>query len=440
MEPNFQANLSVVESTGKVLKSTEVQKDQTVGVQISDQIEMASESRSFLNISDFLEVEIFRNAQVLLADVQQESGGSTEATLRLNQGHIFVRLHDEATSSRVNVETPYAMIRAREDGTDFDVCHNEVLTCVWIKKGVAEVIAKDKRVFVREGEASYIKKDQPPSAAICAPVETISVWEEEYRASADAPLLGQVVSQLPQEPCAPTEMGIPPDANIRYQEDFTNPSSGWLQGTIDDFLFSYLDQEYYQIQILGPNNEYPVYVPNKMEYTDVNIDLVAHLPAGSKGDIRYGVVFRRSGDLYYAFTLSPPTKKWYFLKGSSNGLETLKEGTEENIQGLEAMDALRVMAAGPTFSLHINGRIVDQVTDSDYISGEIGLFAQTGDSPEALVYFDSITIWGTEAPLPNSSQGGREICFNERDDDGDGLTDRADPDCERPDPEPTTYP
>jgi len=149
-EIKFQADLTAAESTVKVFKSTDVQQDQTLKVQVGDRIELNKESRSILNFPNFMEVELFRNAIVLLGDIRQESGGSTDITLNLNQGHMFVRL-DDKTFSRVTVETPYAIIKALEDGTDFDICHNEVLTCVWIKKGSAEVIAKAnyQNVFIR---------------------------------------------------------------------------------------------------------------------------------------------------------------------------------------------------------------------------------------------------------------------------------------------------
>ncbi len=46
------------------------------------------------------------------------------------------------------------------------------------------------------------------------------------------------------------------------------------------------------------------------------------------GDFRYGLVFRRSGNQYYAFVVSPRTKSWYVLKSSPSGLVTLKQGTQ----------------------------------------------------------------------------------------------------------------
>lgn len=207
----YQADFTVVQSTAKILRGgnqeTAVQQNQTVKVGIDDRIELDKQSRSFLNFPGILDAELLRNAIILLSAIKQESGGSTEITLNLNQGHLFLRLNDTSIG-RVTVETPYATIKTLEDGTEFDVCHNEALTCVWVKKGTAEVIAEGKKEILNTGEASYILKDQPPSMAICAPIDTFSAWEENFRASANTPALGKVVAGLPQRSCSSTAPDI----------------------------------------------------------------------------------------------------------------------------------------------------------------------------------------------------------------------------------------
>jgi ferric-dicitrate binding protein FerR (iron transport regulator) len=428
----IQADLTAVESTTRVFKGgnseTDVQQDQTVNIQVNDRIELDPASRSILKFSDVLEAELFRNAIVLLKDVKQESGGSTEVNLNLNQGHMFVRLND-STVSQVTVDTMFATIKTVEDGTEFNICHNEKLTCVMVKKGIVEIVAQGKKEVVEAGEASYILKDQPPSSAICAPSEIFADWEVNYRKSADAPALGKMVSQLPQEPCDTQNLELPADAHILYKDDFKNLSSGWPQAKIDNYSLGYSAGEYYRIEILNPNFKNPVYVPNKKNYTDVNIDLKVSTETAKDGDFHYGLVFRRSGDQYYAFTISPRTKKWYVLKSSTDALKILKEGVADNIQGLNAADTLRVSAKGSLFFFRVDGRLVYQISDPDYASGEVGLFVQTRDSPDALVRFDTITIWDIEAPFIDPTPRPREICFNNKDDDGDKLIDKADPDC-----------
>ena len=162
-EPAFDVRLTAVRSGAKVVRSggieTEVQEAQMADIQVEEGIEVVKleeqeeQSYSILDFSDYLEVELFSNASVFLADLKQEAGGSTDVTLHLNRGHMFVHLNDQ-TITQVTIQTTYATIKTLTPGTEFDVCHNEVLTCVLVKKGVVEVTAQDRKQIVKAGEAS----------------------------------------------------------------------------------------------------------------------------------------------------------------------------------------------------------------------------------------------------------------------------------------------
>jgi hypothetical protein len=436
-EAPFQVGLTVVKFTAKLLRgednATEIQEDQTVDIQVNDQIEMIQESRSILNFSDALNVELFRNAIVRVADVIHESGGSTEVTLDLTRGHIFVHLNEE-TTSRMTVETADATIRTLEDGTEFSVCKApERLTCLRVGKGSVEVIGQGMKEVINAGEARYILKDKPPSPLICAPSQIFKDWEVQFRDVPTTPALSLMVAALPQEPCGVRILGLPLDAVVRYRNDFTNPSSAWPQQTLKNLVTGYSGQEYYQVQLLRADNQYLAYVPNKTVYDDVNVDLQVLTRNAESGDFNYGLVFRGSENQYYAFTISPVTKTWHVLKSSPDGLKTLQEGSQESIQGLDAEDTLRLTSRGQIFTFYINGWLAYQFSDPDYAKGEVGLFVQTLDSPEALVHFDSLTIWNTRSTVLYPTPLPRELCFNEKDDDGDGLVDKDDPYCNTPD-------
>jgi hypothetical protein len=144
-----------------------------------------------------------------------------------------------------------------------------------------------------------------------------------------------------------------------------------------------------------------VTVPGKITFDDATIEEQVFIDpnnTAAEGDFRYGLAFRRSGSQFYAFTISPRTRQWFVLKSSPTAIEVLKEGTDASIQGLEAEDTLRVDAKGSTFFFHINDKLVDQVSDPDYASGEVGFFVQTFDVPHVHVHNDAITIREVDAP------------------------------------------
>jgi hypothetical protein len=417
----------------------ELQQAQAANIEVDDGIEVVKlegqdeQSYSVLDFADHLEVELFSNTSVFLKGLTQEAGDATHVTLHLDRGHMFVHLNEPKTT-QVTVQTISATIKTLTAGTEFDVCHNEELTCVLVKKGVVEVTAKGRKNIVKTGEAGFILKDEFPSPTICAPTPVFIDWEGNYRRFANTPALDKELSLLPQKPCPVTLSGLPLNARILYRDEFRHPSSGWDQGTIDNFILRYVrdsGRRYYQVQVQGPHDQYVTSVPNEREYGDVNVDLRAIAEASSSGDFRYGLVFRQSGNQYYAFVISPVTKMWYFLKSSSAGLETLREGTNERMRGFEDRNILRVESYGSIFLLFINGRFIDWISDPDYASGEVGLFVETIDSSDAIIDFDSIIIWEVPPAVQDPNQGAGESCFNTSDDDGDGLIDRADPDCQR---------
>lgn len=69
-------------------------------------------------------------------------------------------------------------------------------------------------------------------------------------------------------------------------------------------------------------------------------------------------------------------------------------------------DLLRVDAQGSNFFFHINDRLVAQVTDPDYASGEVGFYVETIDSPNTHIHFDTFTIRDVELALTCAVSGG----------------------------------
>ena len=196
-----------------------------------------------------------------------------------------------------------------------------------------------------------------------------------------------------------------PAKNVLYQDNFTNESTGWPKAEFDNYFIGYHEPEYYHVEITSPNSRAPIIgipEPEQHSYGDVTIELQVLIASGRtspEGDFRYGLAFRRSGDQYYAFTISPRAKKWYVFKSSPNGLVPLKEGTDDSIHDGDVDDLLRVDAQGPNFLFHINDRLVGQVADPDYTGGEVGFYVESIDSPNIHIHFDTLTVRNLEVSV-----------------------------------------
>lgn len=191
------------------------------------------------------------------------------------------------------------------------------------------------------------------------------------------------------------------DANILFRDNFTDPASSWPEDKFDNYFIGYHEPEYYHVELTGANYRTTVFEPQKRSFSDATIELkvlTAAAKTAPEGDFRYGLAFRRSGDQYYAFTISPRSKNWFVLKSSPNGLTILKEGTDEEIHDVDVDDLLRVDLQGSTFTFHINNQIVGEVTDTDYTAGEVGFYVESFDSPNTHIHFDDLVIRNLEAP------------------------------------------
>ena len=223
--------------------------------------------------------------------------------------------------------------------------------------------------------------------------------------TATAPAGETAISSPVAEAAAATPIPVV-DSNILYQDDFTNPASGWPEEKFDNYFIGYHEPEYYHVEITSPNYKTTVFEPEKNSFGDASIETKVFTNSkktSETGDFTYGVAFRRSGDQYYAFTISPRSKTWSVLKSSSTSLDVLAEGTEAGINALDVEDVLRVDAQGSNFSLYINNKLVGQASDSDYASGETGFFVQTLDAANIHIHFDSLVIQKLKASEPSAS-------------------------------------
>lgn len=184
-----------------------------------------------------------------------------------------------------------------------------------------------------------------------------------------------------------------PAEDALYSEDFTDPGSGWPSVKFDNYFIGYHEPDYYHVDVHVPHDHVEVVLPEH-SFTDYTAEAKVFADEANtapEGDFRYGLVARRSGKQYYAFTLSPRTRTWHVLKSSPQGLAVLDQGASA-AQGVKGEDTLHIDAVGDTLAFTINGQPVSQIKDADYPSGETGFYVETFDAPRAHVHFDSLAI------------------------------------------------
>lgn len=113
----------------------------------------------------------------------------------------------------------------------------------------------------------------------------------------------------------------------------------------------------------------------------------------------YGILFRMQDDQqFYRFDVTG-NGLYMIERHQSDGtwLRLVPDWTPSSAlnQGLNVVNRLKVLAAGPTLTFYANDELLTQVTDASLIEGAIGLDAGTFGGGNLQVAFDNLRITGS---------------------------------------------
>ena len=187
--------------------------------------------------------------------------------------------------------------------------------------------------------------------------------------------------------------GAPAPEGAVYYDDFSNSSSGWAQYEGSDGINDYSNDGY---RILVNETEYFSWSIIDESFGDASIE-VQVLGMGGPFDAEAGVVCRyQDDDNFYLTTIT--ADGFYAIAEIVNGDFAVLSGGGEYIetgsinQG-NASNALRVDCVGSSITLYVNGTLVDSVTDTSFISGDVGLVAGTFTEAGADISYDDFTVY-----------------------------------------------
>jgi hypothetical protein len=190
------------------------------------------------------------------------------------------------------------------------------------------------------------------------------------------------------------EPPVPASGTVLFQDDFSNPLSGWDHVSSSGGTMDY-DGGVYRFLI---NNSHFNYwsTPGK-QYADVRIEVDTAKLEGPDSN-RAGIVCRFQNvegiPNFYFFAIS---SDGYYAVGRTRGLETVLLGQDQmamstNINTGMAINHLRADCIGNTLTFYVNGFPVSQVNDATLTSGEVGLLAGTFDPGGVDIIFDQFIV------------------------------------------------
>jgi len=181
-----------------------------------------------------------------------------------------------------------------------------------------------------------------------------------------------------------------------WADDFSDPGSGWKAESDASAEVGY-HEGVMRILIKSPNRL--AWASAEREFSDFRLAVDATQVVGPD-DNEYGVLVRMqdpdhfyrfsiSGDGYYLIT-TYDEGEWVALSGdwkSPTDPDAIQLGTATNL--------LEVVCQGATMTFLVNGVQLEQIEDSSYSKGDIGLYAGSFFDPGVEVHFDNVRV---EAP------------------------------------------
>lgn len=175
-------------------------------------------------------------------------------------------------------------------------------------------------------------------------------------------------------------------------DDFSDPSSGWDRIDTGDYYTDYYSGTYRIVVYSAMSDSWAN--PDSNIFNDVSVEVEATKNAGSN-DNDYGVIcrYQNMNQFYYGVISSDG---YYAITKVTSSSSTRLGGEEMQFsnyihQGAATND-IRFDCTGDLLSLYVNGQLIDQQSDSEYTSGNVGLIAGTYDTPGTDILYDNFSV------------------------------------------------
>ncbi len=182
-----------------------------------------------------------------------------------------------------------------------------------------------------------------------------------------------------------------PVSSILFEDSFVDPNSGWDRFSDDDATTDYAAGGY-RILVNKENSYY--WANPDLHLTDIIVEVETTKTAGPD-DNDFGVICRyRDSENFYFFLIS--SDGYYsinkYIEGELQivGLESYE--FDEVIRQGSATNVLQASCIGDQLSLTVNGKLLYQVQDADFIAGDVGLIAGTFDEPGTEILFQNFKV------------------------------------------------
>jgi serine/threonine-protein kinase len=296
-----------------------------------------------------------------------------------------------APSTRPLADTPAPGVAA---GPASPAAPARQLPIAWIIAGVVTIVLLLALFFIlRGGQPNVSGTPTAPSGA--ATSQPIGVGQEPtIGAATEAPSGGDSGQPAPE-----------PAGKILLQDDFNNkadqPSALEDNLRAPDFRRGFHPPGVYHV--IPPANTSSWVALPQLLVRDFAMQIRVWDDSDElKGDFSEGVIFRaRDLTHFYALLIDPRNGKYTIRKynGLNNVTDLIPWKESELVNRQKEVNVVRVDGKDDTFTLYLNGKLLDSFKDEAYPSGLFGLISANVDAVEPHPHFDDLAIWSSDEPL-----------------------------------------
>ena len=181
------------------------------------------------------------------------------------------------------------------------------------------------------------------------------------------------------------------ESDVLFQDDFSDPNSGWDKIATEGGITNYEDGIY---RIFVDQASTDVWANPGLDFSDVIIEVSAK-KVGGADDNDFGVLCR-----------SVDTNNFYFFIISSDGYYGIGKVVDgqQSLIGMDAMEPSEVIkkgeemnwlhaeCVGSRLALWVNDQKIKQVEDTQFTQGDVGLIAGSFDTPGTDIHFDNFSV------------------------------------------------
>jgi hypothetical protein len=190
-----------------------------------------------------------------------------------------------------------------------------------------------------------------------------------------------------------TVVPVPTQGAVLYQDDFSDPDSGWDVYEEEDAEAAYVNGEY---RVGVYDSDWVVWGNANLaqDLGDVVIEVDVRQVDGPL-DNNFGILLRYQpdGEAFY----------WFQISGDGYYSVDLTEGddwatlvdwemSDAIQQGIGPTNRIKVVGSGDQFSFYVNGEFLTSFSDGRLRSGDIGLAAGAFDEPGVIVHYDNLVV------------------------------------------------